>query len=164
MSYSAGKDSPWLYGIRRSIFAFTEAGQFTSGHSYPQCIILTFLSALWRQMESRWSKEANRLETLFKVISTSFVWMAGCVVPVTHTSHWPCFAPWMSQLRILLGPVSASTLYPSSSLFNGRPGLCLSIGRQSRSCFGYLMSSILLTWFNHFCLYCANLFSRLALL
>jgi hypothetical protein len=27
-----------------------------------------------------------------------------------------------------------------------------------RSCFRYLMSSILLIWFNHLCLYCANLF------
>jgi hypothetical protein len=34
-------------------------------------------------------------------------------------------------------PVPASPLYPSSSLFNGRPGLRLPIGRYSRSCFGY---------------------------
>jgi hypothetical protein len=41
-------------------------------------------------------------------------------------------------------------MYPSSSLFNGRPGLLLLLllllptGRQSRSCFGYLVSSIIL--------------------
>jgi hypothetical protein len=30
--------------------------------------------------------------------------------------------------------------------------------------FGYLMSSILLTWFNHFCLYCVNFFSTVSIL
>jgi len=43
--------------------------------------------------------------------------------------------------------------------FNGRPGHHLPIGRKSKTCFEYLMSSILLTWPKHSCLYCANFFS-----
>jgi hypothetical protein len=56
----------------------------------------------------------------------------------------------------------ASLLHPSSSLFNGHPGLFLlliPIGQFSRSCFGCLISYILLTWFYLFCLLSANFFS-----
>jgi hypothetical protein len=46
-------------------------------------------------------------------------------------------------------PVLVSWLYLFSSLFNDNPGLLPKV-RESKGCFGYLLSSILLTQFNEF--------------
>jgi hypothetical protein len=68
-----------------------------------------------------------------------------------------CFFFW-TRSEVNKWTVSASRLCPFSSLLNGHPGR-LTIGRDSRTRFGSLTSSILLTWFNNFCVHCANLSS-----
>lgn len=75
-------------------------------------------------------------------------------------SYYHCyFSSSGHKIRLINDLFKVHNCCLCSSVPSGRPGLHFPIGWQSKICFGYLISSIHLTWFSNFFFYCANFFS-----